>query len=141
MAAALLRKGLSTDDGPEVLSAGIAAVRGACAEPEARKTMQRRGLDISAHRARQVAYDALAGADLVLVMGPAQEAWLGERYPMLRGRVYQLGRWRGIEIPDPYGSAQCEFERVCALMEACFTEWLKWLKPLRAAQDNYGTKP
>ena len=54
MAEALLRARFGGRSGARVESAGVAALVGRPAEPEAQRLLSARGLDLSGHRARQV---------------------------------------------------------------------------------------
>lgn len=54
----------------QVSSAGTSAWEGASASDGALLVSMEHGLDLGAHRARQLSRDAVASADLVLVMGP-----------------------------------------------------------------------
>lgn len=69
MAEALLARSLG-EVGSTIMvrSAGVRAVAGVAAPPDARKMMAERGLDISAHRSRPIGPDDLADHDLVITM-------------------------------------------------------------------------
>lgn len=106
-----------------VESAGVAAPEGEPAEPLAQVLLRERGLDISAHRARQLTGDLLAGFELVLVMDEWQKRAVEREHPEARGKVQLLGRFGKFEIPDPYGKPRAEFERVLALIERGIGEY------------------
>ncbi len=108
--AALGREGL-------VESAGLAALVGRPAEPHAVDLMRQRGLDIAAHRARQLTDAMLAGFDVVLVMEDAQRRVVEQVHPSARGRVHRLGRFGHFDIPDPYGGEREQYEKVLALID------------------------
>jgi protein-tyrosine phosphatase len=44
--------------------------------------------------------------------------------PPLRGRVQLLGRWRELEVPDPYGQEKAVFESVFEQIDDCVADWL-----------------
>ncbi|NML30282.1 low molecular weight protein-tyrosine-phosphatase [Paraburkholderia antibiotica] len=114
-----------------VESAGIEALIGAAADPLALDLMRQRGLDIGAHRARQLTGWMAEAADLVLVMDRAQKQYVERRFPSLVGRVYLLGPCQGtagpaaarFEIPDPYRKGLVSFEQSLVLIEAGVDEW------------------
>lgn len=102
---------------PVIGSAGIRALVGRPAEPEAQALMRERGLDLSAHRARQLTPDLLSGYELVLVMEERHERAVHALVPAARGRVHRLGRFGGFDVPDPYHQDRRAFERSLALIE------------------------
>ena len=136
MAEALLRERLrgQTPVAPEgtsgadprcqVSSAGTSALVGYPADPLAIDVARRFGFDLAAHAARQATGPLLTGADLVLVMTRAHADWVHERLPPLRGRVQLLGRWRELEVPDPYGMPRSAFESVFEQIDDCVADWL-----------------
>jgi protein-tyrosine phosphatase len=118
MAEALLRASLVASHSPiDVQSAGLAAVVGHPADPEAVALLSARGLDLTAHRARQLTPAMLARADLVLVMDAGQRHHVERLSPAARGRVHRLGRFGHFDIPDPYGQGRAAFERSLSLIE------------------------
>ena len=89
-----------------VASAGTAAQDGAPASEGAYLIALEHGLDLTAHRARQITSDLVAAADLVLGMSPHH----GERALALGGdgRSHRLGEYAGrpaadAQIDDPFG--------------------------------------
>ncbi len=118
MAEVLLRQRLA-DAGlsAAVQSAGIAALVGHPADPTAQALMGERGLDLSAHRARQLTPDLIRGAELILVMDREQQDAIEAMMPTARGRVHRIGRWGDFDVPDPYRRDRAAFERALALIE------------------------
>ena len=89
--------------GLRVSSAGLAAVAGAAADPEAALAAAAVGLDLSGHVARQLTADIASDHDLILVMEPAQRSGITRRFPHLSGRVMLLSQWSGGQpVADPY---------------------------------------
>ena len=68
-------------EGFEVSSAGLGAL------------MAERGLDISAHRARQVDAAMVQKAELVLGMDASHLREFARIFPFGRGKMHLLGRW------------------------------------------------
>ena len=123
MAEAVLRERLGSEE-TRVSSAGTAALIGYPADPLAVEVARRFGFDLSQHRGRQASSQVLLAADLVLVATQAHAAWVHDRVPPLRGRVQLLGRWRDLEIPDPYGLEKAVFESVFEQIDDCVADWL-----------------
>ena len=123
LAEAVLRERLF-GTGTTVSSAGTSALVGYPADPLAIEVAGRFGFDLSLHRGRQAAEPLLRAADLVLVMTRAHADWVHDRAPPLRGRVQLLGRWRELEVPDPYGQPRGAFESVFEQIDDCVADWL-----------------
>ena len=69
-------------DAPEVASAGTMGWTGSRADPSSIRAAAERGVDISGHRAREVSYEDVARADLVVAMAPEHaRAFAGEARP------------------------------------------------------------
>lgn len=117
MAEGLLRARLARVGHGTVESAGIAALVGRPAEPFAVEAMARRGIDISAHRARQLTPELLSQADVVFVMEDRQRQHLERLSSLARGRVHRLGREGGFDVPDPFRGTPADFEKALALIE------------------------
>ena len=112
MAEALLRARLAElRPATHVSSAGLAALVGQPADPMAVALLAERGLDLSAHRARQVTPELVSAADLILVMEAAQQRHLELLAPSARGRVHRLGGFGDFDVADPYRQGRRQFER------------------------------
>lgn len=121
MAEALLR---SRQPGIQVSSAGLGALIGMPADPLACAVCADHGLDLSAHIARPILRDALMASDLVLTMSDGQTRELTQRYPMMRGRVYRIGHWEGVDVADPYRMPRPAFEAAYDLIDVGVASWL-----------------
>lgn len=110
-----------------VSSAGIAAMAGHPASDHAQTLMKERGLDISAHRAMQLAPDMLLKADLVLVMDKTQQQKVETWQPAARGRIFRLGKWSDCDIPDPYGMNEAVYRDVFNLIDQGTVNWMERL--------------
>lgn len=128
MAEALLRKGSGRDR--VIGSVGLQGLDGEAVHPLAREQMDRRGIDISGHRARSITPNLLLESRLILVMEAAHQAWLETNMPMVQGRVSLLGYWRGLEIVDPIRGGRSDFERCAAQIEECLLDWAPHLVEL-----------
>ncbi|CAB3755999.1 protein tyrosine phosphatase [Burkholderia sp. MSh2] len=134
MAEALLRARLP---GVDVQSAGIGALDGRPADPHAVALMRERGLDIGAHRARQLPSWLALRAGLILTADLDQKHWLERRHPSLCGRVYRLGDGgrsldamrRGFDVPDPYLGPRASFAHSLWLIERGVDAWCARIAP------------
>jgi len=125
IAAALLQYELDKKNLPiEVSSAGISALVNHAADPLAKEvTLEKKGVDLSNHRGRQITLDILLQSDLVLVMELAQQRQIEFKFPSTCGRVHRLGKWTEFDIPDPYRRSKEVFEHVFTLIEQGINEW------------------
>jgi protein-tyrosine phosphatase len=117
MAEALLRARFAARGRGTVTSAGIAALVGRRAEPHAIALLAERGLDLSAHRARQLTPELVADAELVVVMEAAQQQAIEALSRAARGRVHRLGRFGGFDVEDPFRGPREAFARSLAQIE------------------------
>ena len=112
-------------------SAGIAVgeFEGHGAAPMAREVAQADGLDLGAHRARQLHRDMIEAADLILVMSEGQRRKIGELSPAATGKTMLFGRWlpdggsHGYAIPDPYRKSREAFIHVHQLLTKAADTW------------------
>ena len=112
-------------------SAGLQAVVGHTAEATASEIAKQHGLDLSAHRAQQVASWMCSHADLVLVMEASQQHELEKRYPTARGKIHRLGEFGpqgGFNIADPYRQPRAAFEVAHAAIAQGVDEWVRRIK-------------
>ena len=117
MAEGLLRARFARRGRGAVESAGLAALEGYPADPIAVALLAGRGIDISAHRARQLTPELVARFELLLVMDAMQERRLAVLAPSAGARIQRIGGYGGFDVPDPYGEPRPAFERALALIE------------------------
>ncbi|MCH9689201.1 MAG: low molecular weight phosphotyrosine protein phosphatase [Gammaproteobacteria bacterium] len=124
MAEALLAAAVE-EKNPDVVvsSAGLGALVGYTAATSSQELMQARGIDISAHRARQVSPNIVFSSDLILTMDTKQQQQLEQQYSGVRGRVHRIGKWEGYDIPDPFRRPKEAFEQALILIEQGIDEW------------------
>jgi protein-tyrosine phosphatase len=109
MAEALLKRELREQDGFTVESAGLGALVGYPASEFSIELMDELGVDITAHRARQIHPDMVNAADLVLVMEAGHKRAIDDADPTARGKVHRLGEWQDKDIDDPYRQPKAAF--------------------------------
>ncbi len=125
MAEALLRHELGNPEGMKIHSAGVGAMVDQPAQDEAQALMRELGLDISAHRARQLGPNLLKEAELVLVMESRHKAAVTDIDNTARGKVHLLGEWRSMEVPDPYGRPREDYEHALRLIKVGVADWVE----------------
>ena len=124
LAEALLRKRLfprGTD--LEIRSAGTAALVDEPADPMAQKFGPELGVDLRAHRGRQLIRDELRWADLVLALDEGHRQRIVALDGSARGKVFLLGHFGVGSIPDPYGRSREFWEGVAQLIDQSVAEW------------------
>ena len=110
-----------------VSSAGLGALVGYPADAMSQALMQERGIDISAHRARQISSEIVFASDLILTMSTEQRQQLEQQYPSACGRVHRIGKWEEYDISDPFKRPQTAFEQALILIEQGINEWYRKL--------------
>ncbi|WP_445157956.1 low molecular weight protein-tyrosine-phosphatase [Halomonas sp. E14] len=124
VAAAMLRQRLP---GRDISSAGLGALVGSDVEPRARALAEADGIEVGAHKARQLDTDLLSQADLILVMSDGQRREIGKQWPEMLGKTLRLGQWleggEGRDIPDPYRKSTEVFEHVHRLLAQASETW------------------
>ena len=123
MGEALLIRQLSAQPQMSVTSAGITALVGYPADEIAQALLLEQGIDISAHRARQLTGAMLRQTDLVLVMETGHKRAIEMIDPSARGKIYRLGEWGGFDIPDPYRQPRAAFEESLRLIQRGVMDW------------------
>jgi protein-tyrosine phosphatase len=126
LAEVAMRKALKDSDRhAQTRSAGINALVGHPADPDAQTIASRHGMDLSDHRAVQVDRDLLHWANLILVMEDAHRAELRSRDPDSSGKVLLLGHWVQSQIPDPYLQGLDMFEQTMTLIQRSVACWIE----------------
>ena len=123
MGEALMIRQLSAQPQMSVTSAGITALVGYPADETTQALLLEQGIDISAHRARQLTGAMLRQTDLILVMETGHKRAIEMIDPSARGKIYRLGEWGGFDIPDPYRQPRQAFEQSLQLIQRGVTDW------------------
>ena len=122
MAEALLRARLARDEARRdwrVGSAGVWTTDGRPASAHAIEEMAQRGIDMRAHRARNVTRELMAEADLVLAMTRQHVEALRSAFPEHAHKVELLSEMIGrtYDIHDPYGGTRLEYTHTARELE------------------------
>jgi protein-tyrosine phosphatase len=128
MAEALLKRELREQDGFTVESAGLGALVGYPASEFSIELMDELGVDISAHRARQIHPDMVNAADLLLVMEAGHKRAIDDADATARGKVYRLGEWQDKDIDDPYRQPKAAFADALEDIELGVASWVEKIK-------------
>lgn len=108
----------------QVGSAGLSALSGYPAAEVAQRLMKQKGIDISGHRAQQLGDSLIQWADLMLVMDNGQKECVEAISPTARGKVYRLGQWSNVDVPDPYRLPDKVYEDAFNLIDRCVADWI-----------------
>jgi len=111
-------------------SAGMMALVGHGADPIAVQIMSKRGIDISAHRARMLTEPIIRDTDLILVMDTMQRHQLLAEYPYTQGKVFRLGETADQDISDPYLQGPEAFQAAFSNIESAAGDWVKRIKSI-----------
>ena len=107
MAEYLLRHQLPPGAPWTVSSAGMAALPGFAASPEAVQALREIGIDLSPHRSRPLSRELVDSAAMIVVMSGTHREQLKARYPNALDRVFLLKRFDaqsdGGDVFDPIG--------------------------------------
>ncbi len=110
-------------------SAGLAAVVGEGADPDAAQVALEIGLDLGGHVARQLTEDIGKAHDLILVMEPGHKEEIMRRFPQLSGRTMLFDHWLGGRaIADPYRKPIEAHREARARISAAAAAWVERLK-------------
>lgn len=111
----------------EAQSAGIGALVNHPADETTCAMMQSRGVDLSAHRGRQLVRERLRWAELVLVMEQHHRDAVLALDPAARGKTFLLGHWTNTEIPDPYRRGDEAHAEALRQIDAAVGLWVEKL--------------
>jgi protein-tyrosine phosphatase len=110
-----------------VVSAGF-ILPGRTPPAHARAAAAGNGVDLSTHRSRVISEDMVRGAEVILVMEPAQARRIRSMFPWFEGPVLLLGDFDPGPIDtrtirDPIDQSRAVFDEVYARIEACCSEF------------------
>ena len=107
-----------------IQSAGTWTEPGRPATQLTQQVMQRRNIDLSAHRSRAIDADLLSEASLVLVMTRNQLEAIQAEFPEARHKVRLMSQLidRSFDIEDPYGGSLEEYELCAAELQNIVTD-------------------
>jgi protein-tyrosine-phosphatase len=120
----------------EVASAGLSAGPGEKATRAGVVVAGRAGIDLKAHRSRQLTPQLARSADLILAMGPGHVAELrrlgvGERAATV-GDFAAGGEGEGPTVQDPFGGSEAVYEETLQELRTLVVAALDRLEPVLA---------
>jgi len=121
-----------------VRSAGVAAWPGDPASSGAVREMQRRGLDISAHRSRKLTQYEIDSTDLLLALEPGHLSKV-QGFAATEGKAYLLSEFAGGAggVPDPYGGDEQDYADCANKIEQYIAAvWEKIRRVAGAGEDK-----
>jgi protein-tyrosine phosphatase len=113
-----------------IWSAGLGALVGNPADPLSIEVAAAHGVDLSAHRAQQLAGWMCQTAELILVMEQDHKTGLEQQYPLTRGKVFRLGEPGKYDIEDPYRQPRAAFEAAYAAIAQGVADWAPRIRQL-----------
>ena len=102
--------------GVEAASAGVTALAGSAATPQAVAVAEALGLDIRDHRSRLLTRSDVEDAANIYTMTQSQADWIVDRWPTSAGKVSRLDPER--DIADPLGGSLDRYEAVATQIRA-----------------------
>ena len=111
-------------------SAGLGALVGDRADPWSVDVAAAHGVDLSAHRAKQLVGWMCQTAELILVMEQEHKSQLEQQYPVVRGKVFRLGEIGQFDIADPYRQPRAAFETAYVQIAHGVADWATRIRQL-----------
>lgn len=139
----MVREVSSLKDKLEVDCAGITAINGKKATAQAINTMEKRGINISSHKAKQVTPELLLKADLILTMSVSNLDAVVKMVPQVIERTFTLKQFASgldkdgdtscadLDIVDPVGKDLGFYQKCAEEIEE------NLIKLLRRLERNY----
>jgi protein-tyrosine phosphatase len=113
-----------------VWSAGLGALVGKAADPLSVEVGAAHGLDIRGHRAQQVSSWLCQQVQLIMVMEQVHKAQLEQQFPMVRGKVFNLGEFGNFDIADPYQQPIEAFDTAYTAIAQGVAYWVPRIRQL-----------
>lgn len=107
----------------QIESAGLSAMVGHPADEKAIACMDDQSIDMRGHIAKQINAQLIKKSDLILVMSHNQQKHIEQTWPFAKGKVFMLGHWQNINVPDPYKHDQAFFIETCNNIQRYVTDW------------------
>ncbi|WP_437205592.1 hypothetical protein [Planctomicrobium sp. SH664] len=111
------------DRGFVVVSAGLAAPRGAAASPEAVVLLREEGIDLSGHESQPVTEELLFRCDYIFAMTRNHREAVVSAFPELANNVRLLSP-ENEDVSDPIGAGMEEYARCRDEITGHLTHWL-----------------
>jgi protein-tyrosine phosphatase len=122
--------------GISVASAGLSALVGRGADPNAISASADHGIDLTHHRAQQFNATMANSSDLILVMDRAQKRQIVNYLPSVSGRIFMLGESEGIDIADPFKKSISDFYDSFDVIHRCTNSWISKISAIQRQNGN-----
>jgi protein-tyrosine-phosphatase len=109
------------------MSCGLSVKYPEPASSGARKAAAKYGADLSGHQSQPVSESLISNAAGVYCMTAGHAEKLKYRYQDHAGLIQTLGK---IDITDPYGSSDLDYERTALQIRCCVSDLIEQLKKL-----------
>lgn len=127
----------------EIASAGLAAIDGLPATPQAIKALDKMNIDLSGHQSRSLTENMINEADLILTMTVGHRDSILNKYPSSKDKTFTLKEYvkeaephdgqqpekAQLDIPDPFGQPlelyQNIAEELTGLINQVFDKYLE----------------
>ncbi len=113
----------SGQKGVLVASAGVAAMPGAAASPEAVQVLQARGISLAGHEAQVLTAQLVQQADLLLTMTEGHRQAIVQQWPEAAPRTHLLCKDQ--EVADPIGGPLETYQRCADQIQECLRPWVQ----------------
>ena len=113
-----------------ISSAGLGALVGYPADPLSIEVSAEQGVDLSAHRARQLSSWMSQAADMILVMEQRHKVEVEQLHPLVRGKVFRLGELGKFDIEDPHRKPREAFDTAYAHIARGVADWVPRIRLL-----------
>lgn len=95
-----------------ILSRGLMVAPGSAVSDEAVSVLKDNGIDISKHTPKQLSYDDINSADLILTMTKSQSDYLKSLSNNNLDRIFSLSEYTNTsDIADPFGKDKNEYAK------------------------------
>lgn len=118
----------------EVYSCGTHAINGNTASSHAIEVMEKRGIDLTKHRATNIKDANIYNMDYIFCVTQNHKDYVLQLYPELKGKVYTIKEYlknvdKNQDIKDPWGYDVHTYEEVAQELENCIESMIdKWGK-------------
>jgi protein-tyrosine phosphatase len=148
LAEVALRQALGDDASRvDIRSAGTSAGEGLPATAPARAVAREAGLDLESHRSQRLSAELLQGADLVLLMDPAERARVEALDRDAASVTYGLAGF-GADlaacdevVPDPFGASREAYEECLRRIQTHLARVVPYIRAELAERDTAARRP
>jgi len=116
----------------DISSAGTHALSNHPISSHSATLLNKENINCSQHISRQLTKEIIFQSDLILVMETFHQYTINSIAAESQGKVFLLGHWDQIEIPDPYNKDLTFYKNTMQLINKGLGSWGQKLKELSA---------